>query len=91
MFHSNFTDIPSWTPMASLLGIAGPIGRQRAHDIVNAYSLAFFDRHLASRPTELLDGPAKLFPDAVFESRRTLLDLDGGSPREPARDRTTAR
>lgn len=91
MFHSNFTDIPSWTPMASLLGIAGPIGRQRAHDIVNAYSLAFFDRHLAGRPTELLDGPAERFPDAVFESRRTLLDLDGGGPRDPAHDRTIGR
>lgn len=91
MFHSNFTDIPSWTPMASLLGMAGPIGRQRAHDIVNAYSLAFFDRHLASRPTALLGGPAKLFPDAVFESRCTLMDPDGGGPQNPARDRTMAR
>jgi pimeloyl-ACP methyl ester carboxylesterase len=86
MFHSNFTDIPRWTPMASVLGLAGPIGRQRAHDIVNAYSLAFFERHLGSRPTELLDGPAEQYPDAVFESRRTLMDLEGGGPRDPARD-----
>ena len=69
MFHSNFTDIASWTPMASMLGIAGPIDARRAHDIVNAYSLAFFGRHLGGRPAELLDGPSKLYPDAVLESR----------------------
>jgi len=54
MFHSNFTDIASWTPMASLIGVAGTIDPGRAHDIVNAYSQAFFDRHLLSRPSKLL-------------------------------------
>jgi predicted dienelactone hydrolase len=69
MFHGNFTDIAVWTPMASLLGVAGPIDPQRAHDIVNAYTLAFFDRHVYGRPAELLEGPAEEYPDAVFESR----------------------
>ena len=69
-FHSNFTDIPNWTPLALLLGLTGPIGEQRAHDIVNAYSLAFFDRHLLGRPAKLLDGPAAQYPDVLFESRR---------------------
>ncbi len=32
-------------------------------------SLAFFDRHLGGRPAELLQGPARQYPDAVFESR----------------------
>ena len=58
MFHGNFTDIAIWTPMASLLGAAGPISPQRAHDIVNAYTLAFFDRHVYGRPAKLLEGPA---------------------------------
>ena len=70
MFHSNFTDIASWTPLAPLLGFAGPIDERRAHDIINAYSLAFFDRHLLGRPAKLLDGPAKQYPEALFESRR---------------------
>jgi predicted dienelactone hydrolase len=69
MFHGNFTDIAIWTPMASLLGAAGPIDRWRAHDIVNAYTLAFFDRHVYGRPAKLLEGPAGEYPDAVFESR----------------------
>ena len=35
-FHSNFTDIASWTPLAPLLGLTGPIGERLAHDIINA-------------------------------------------------------
>jgi len=42
---------------------------QQAHDIINAYSLAFFDRHLAGRPAKLPDGAAKQYPEVLFESR----------------------
>ena len=68
-FHSNFMDVPNWTPLASWLNLAGPINGQRAHDIINAYSLAFFDRHLLGRPAALLDGPAERYPEVLFESR----------------------
>ncbi|CAN5124407.1 hypothetical protein BH11PSE10_BH11PSE10_09810 [soil metagenome] len=68
-FHSNFMDIPNWTPLASWLDLAGPIDGQRAHDIINAYSLAFFDRHLLGRPASLLEGPAERYPEVLFESR----------------------
>ncbi len=60
----------AFCPLAALLGLAGPIDEQKAHDIVNAYSLAFFDRHLRGRPSTLLDGPAKQYPEVMFESRR---------------------
>jgi predicted dienelactone hydrolase len=70
MFHTNFTDVPLWTPLAPQLGLAGPIDQQRAHAIVNAYSLAFFDRHLLGRPSNLLDGSTSQYPEATFESRR---------------------
>lgn len=68
-FHSNFTDIANWTPIAEWLGVAGPINAQRAHDIVNAYSLAFFDRHLVDPQGGLFDRSARLYPEATFESR----------------------
>ena len=68
-FHVNFTDIPNWTPLAARLNLAGPMDGQRAHDIINAYSLAFFDRHLLGRPAKLLDGPAEQYPEVLFESR----------------------
>jgi hypothetical protein len=69
-FHSNFTDVPNWTPLASILGLAGPIHAQRAHRIVNACSLAFFDRELRSRASQLLDRPSMQYPEVLFESRR---------------------
>lgn len=70
MFHLDMTDSPSMSPLASRLGLAGPIG-QRAHRIINAYSLAFFDRHLKGQPAPLLDGPAEQFPEARLEARQS--------------------
>jgi hypothetical protein len=45
VFHLDMTEAPSLSPLASRLGL-GPIGAPRAHQTINAYSLAFFDRHL---------------------------------------------
>jgi hypothetical protein len=70
MFHSNLMDIPNWSPLASQLGLTGPIDGQRAHTIINAYTLAFFDRHLKGLPAALLDGPAESYPDVRLEARR---------------------
>lgn len=70
MFHLDLTDFPLLSPLASRVGLSGPIGAQRAHDIINAYSLAFFDRHLKGRPAALLDGPAEQYPEVLFETRR---------------------
>src|SRR5215213_2962971 len=70
MFHLNLTDIPLLTPLAPRLGLSGPIGAQRAHSIINAYSLAFFDRHLKSQPATRFDGPTKRYPEVTFETRR---------------------
>lgn len=68
-FHGNFMDVPNWSPLASWLNLTGPIHGQRGHDIINAYSLAFFDRHLAGREVKLRDGPAEQYPEVMFESR----------------------
>jgi predicted dienelactone hydrolase len=70
MSHADMTDVPALSPLASELGFSGPIGVQRAHQIVNAYSLAFFDRHLKGRPAALLDGPAAQYPEVQLEARR---------------------
>ena len=70
MFHLNLTDFPLLTPLAPRLGLTGPIDAGRAHRIVNAYSLAFFDRHLKGLPEPLLDGPGADDLEVRFESRR---------------------
>lgn len=59
MFHVNFTDLPYWSPIMSQLGLTGPINAQRGFDIVNAYSIAFFDKELKNQPSPLLDGPSQ--------------------------------
>ncbi|MEV0105746.1 carboxylic ester hydrolase [Nocardia sp. NPDC050799] len=58
MFHVNFTDAPAWTPLAGRLGLSGPIGGARGHEIVAGYTLAFFERFLSGGDATLLDGPA---------------------------------
>lgn len=72
MFHANLMDIPYWSPLFSRLGITGPIDGQRAHDIINAYSLAFFDQRLKGRPEALLDGPTKQYPEVLFSDNYQL-------------------
>lgn len=69
MFHINFTDAPYWSPIFPALGLVGPINRQRGFDIVNAYSLAFFDHHLKGRRAPLLEGPSKDYPEVSLETR----------------------
>lgn len=71
MFHLNLTDLPLLSPLASGLGLAGPIDARRAHAIVNAYSVAFFDQHLRGRPAALLDGAGEEYPEVLFETRRS--------------------
>ena len=70
MFHANLTDAPYWSPLFSLMGVTGPVGDRRAHRIVNAYTLAFFDRHLKGRRVVLLEGSADHHPEVSFERLR---------------------
>jgi hypothetical protein len=75
IFHINFTDVPLWSPLFSWVGATGPIDAQRAHRIVNAYSLAFFNRHLKSLPAPLLDGLAKEYPEVTLETHRPVFTV----------------
>jgi pimeloyl-ACP methyl ester carboxylesterase len=70
MFHIDLTDLSSLSPLFPAVGFSGPIGSERAHAIINAYSLAFFDRHLKGQPAVLLNGPAEQYPDVLIETRR---------------------
>ena len=69
MFHVNLTDVPFWSPLLPWLGITGPIDAQRAHDIINAYSLAFFNRHLLGRDEALMEGQTSQYPEVIFNAR----------------------
>jgi predicted dienelactone hydrolase len=69
-YHIDFTDIDLLSPLFPTIGFSGPIGSQRTHDIVNAYSLAFFNKHLKGEPEALLNGPTTHYPEVTFEKRR---------------------
>jgi hypothetical protein len=42
---------------------------QRAFDIINAYTLAFFDKYLRARPAPLLERPSADFPEVTFRAK----------------------
>jgi predicted dienelactone hydrolase len=67
MFHANLTDLPYWSPLFPQLGVTGPIKEERAHSIVNAYSVTFFDRYLKGSPAVVLDGVAARYPDIIVD------------------------
>ena len=70
MFHIDLTDIAYVSPIFPKVGFSGPIGVERSHDIINAYSLAFFDKNLKGTTAELLSGPLKQYPEVLFNTRR---------------------
>ena len=57
------------SPLTDVLGLTGPIDSDRAHAIVNAYTLAFFDRYLKDQPAPLLAEPSPEYPEVLFERR----------------------
>ncbi|MCJ7724289.1 MAG: hypothetical protein MUP03_09160 [Anaerolineales bacterium] len=66
--HYDFTDLPMLTPIASRLGLKGPINGARALRIINDYSLAFFGEYLLDEPSELLHGPQPEYPELTILS-----------------------
>jgi hypothetical protein len=48
----------------------GQIDPRRAHEIINAYTLAFFDQYLRGKPSPLLAAPSPSFPEATFTKKR---------------------
>ncbi len=69
--HHNFSDLSLISPLSSALGFMGPINGEQMLRIMNAYTLAFFDRHIKGLPGALLNGLSAEFPEVSIESRNT--------------------
>lgn len=69
MFHANLTDIPYFSPALKWVGITGSIDPKRAHAVINAYTVAFFDQYLAGTPSTILDGAVEQFKEVKLEAR----------------------
>jgi hypothetical protein len=62
--HGHFSDLMYFFPRDTT-----QLAPARAHEIINAYTLAFFDRYLKGRKSPLLDGGTAPFPEATFRKR----------------------
>ncbi|MES2342091.1 MAG: carboxylic ester hydrolase [Pseudomonadota bacterium] len=71
MYHQDLSDFTAlvWPPLGRALGLYGSLDGARSHALIDAYSLAFFDRHLKGAPAPLLDGPSAAYPEVVFARR----------------------
>ncbi|CAJ35738.1 predicted acetylhydrolase [Methanocella arvoryzae MRE50] len=70
--HGNFNDLGA-------LGLpidAGPVDGRHASRIINAYLVAFFDRHLTGLDSPLLNG-TQAYPEDVFRSRVNGTEVAG--------------
>lgn len=65
--HYDFTDLPALSPLATQLGLKGPIPARRVQPLLMDYTLAFFDHALKGKPAPLLEGPSPLYPEARFD------------------------
>jgi hypothetical protein len=67
--HLNFAEIALYSPVLKFTRAIGPIDGCRMAKIINDYTLSFFDKHLKSEMSPLLDGPSPDYPDVKFQSR----------------------
>jgi predicted dienelactone hydrolase len=59
--HIHFSDLTLLYP-----GDTTHLAPRRAHEIINDYTLQFFDQHLRGRPASLLTGPSPRHPEVTF-------------------------
>jgi predicted dienelactone hydrolase len=66
--HYDFSDLPFLTPLAAKMGLKGPLNGKRVSQIINTFSLAFFDLELKGVQTTILAGPSSDYPELVFRT-----------------------
>ena len=64
--HFDFSALPLLSPLAVYFGIKGPIDGERVLEIINLYSVAFFDQYLKGEPQPILDGPRDDYPEVEY-------------------------
>jgi dienelactone hydrolase len=64
--HRNYSDSPLFSPLKLLTG-AGRISTYRAVEVINHYTLAFFEKTLKAQSEPLLAGPSAEFPEARLQ------------------------
>jgi dienelactone hydrolase len=62
--HGHFSDFLLFFPPRS-----DELDARRAHEIIVAYTLAFFDKYLRGQDSVLLSGPSDKYPEVTFQKR----------------------
>lgn len=65
--HYDFSDLPALTPLASKMGLKGPINGARVQGIIKAYVVAYFDQVFKGQPSALLNAPSAEYPEVRFD------------------------
>ena len=61
--HYDFSDLPLLSPLASQLGLKGPINGKRVTSIINDYLLSFFEMTLADQNAGLFDSQIQKYSE----------------------------
>lgn len=67
--HYDFTDLPALSPLAPYIGLKGPLNGARVQEIIDVYSLAFFDSVLKGQNAAWETG-LEGFPEVVFVEKK---------------------
>jgi hypothetical protein len=62
--HGHFSDFLLFFPTNP-----AELAPRRAHEIITAYTLAFFDKYLRGQNNDLLKAPSALYPEVAFRKR----------------------
>lgn len=65
--HYDFTDLPALSPLASQLGLKGPIPGAQVQKILMDTTLAFFDLALKGKPASLLNSLLTQYPEVRLD------------------------
>ena len=73
--HGDFSDLALFYPRPE-----GRLDPRRGHEIINDYTLAFFDQYLRGKPSTLLTESAPKYPEVTFRAwRRAAVPADSAA------------
>lgn len=67
--HYDFTDLPLFSPLTPQLGLSSDIPSRYMANLLNDYTLAFFNRYLKGETSRLLVGETAVYPEVTFNHR----------------------
>lgn len=65
--HFNFTDLSVLLPIGKQLGLLGSIDGKRQEQIVNDYTLSFFNKYLKGMKEPLIDSKSSKYPEITVQ------------------------